>query len=148
MSDDKTYPILASAISNALLNNEQYLQMYKESIQNPDEFWSEQAETFVTWFKKWDRVQEWNYNEAVIKWFDGAKLNVAYNCLDRHLETKADEIAIIWEGDDPAVLVRPWRRADSHELASNETPASTPEGPHKIPKADIRDFKGTSQILG
>ena len=66
-------------------------------------FWAEQADEFVSWFKKWDKVQDCDFNAASIKWFEGAKLNVAYNCLDRHLESRAEQTAIIWEGDDPAV---------------------------------------------
>jgi hypothetical protein len=60
-------------------------------------FWAEQAREFVTWFKEWDQVQNWNYHEGKIRWFEGAKLNVSYNCLDRHLETRADQVAIIWK---------------------------------------------------
>ncbi|MCF6355159.1 MAG: acetate--CoA ligase, partial [Candidatus Polarisedimenticolaceae bacterium] len=64
-------------------------------------FWAEQAEIFLTWSKKWDKVQEWDFHTAEIKWFEGGKLNAAYNCLDRHLETRGDQTAIIWEGDNP-----------------------------------------------
>ncbi len=101
MSDDKIYPVEAGTAENALLNKEQYDEMYARSIENPDEFWAEQAEATIDWFSPWDTVQEWDYNKAEIAWFKGAKLNVAYNCLDRHLESRGDQVAIIWEGDDP-----------------------------------------------
>jgi acetyl-CoA synthetase len=76
--------------------------MYRQSLEDPDRFWAEQAEMFLTWFKPWRTVQDCDYHTATIQWFAGAKLNVAYNCLDRHLETRGDRVAIVWEGDDPA----------------------------------------------
>ena len=83
-------------------NMEQYQAMYKESIENPDKFWAEAAEEFVEWFKKWDKVQEHDFPNAKIQWFIGGKLNVAYNCLDRHIKTwRKNKAAIIWEGDSP-----------------------------------------------
>jgi acetyl-CoA synthetase len=75
--------------------------MYEYSISDPDSFWAEQAESFIEWFKSWDKVSEWDYKKAEIEWFKGGKLNVAYNCIDRHLAKRADQTAIIWEGDDP-----------------------------------------------
>ena len=81
-------------------DDEKYQQMYRQSLENPEAFWAEQAER-VDWFKKWDKVLDWNYHEANIRWFEGGQLNVSYNCLDRHLEKKGDQIALIWEGDDP-----------------------------------------------
>ncbi|MBX2839001.1 MAG: acetate--CoA ligase [Gammaproteobacteria bacterium] len=101
MSDDKMYPVPDSLSESALINKEQYDEMYARSIDNPEEFWAEQANEFVDWFKPWDQVQEWDYHKAEIAWFTGAKLNVSYNCLDRHLETRGDQTAILWEGDDP-----------------------------------------------
>ena len=103
MSKLKTYPVLESAKSRAHINNEQYAEMYKRSIEDSDAFWAEQAEKFVSWFKKWDKVQQGDFQDANIKWFEGAKLNVAYNCLDRHLQSRGDQTAIIWEGDEPDV---------------------------------------------
>lgn len=81
---------------------EQYQEMYKRSIENPDEFWAEAAER-LTWFKKWDRVQNHDFANAKIRWYEGGKLNASYNCLDRHMETSvADKVAFYWEGDDPS----------------------------------------------
>ncbi len=103
MSKLKIYPVLESAKSRAHINNEQYAEMYKRSIEDSDAFWAEQAEKFVSWSKKWDKVQQGDFQDANIKWFEGAKLNVAYNCLDRHLQSRGDQTAIIWEGDEPDV---------------------------------------------
>ncbi len=102
MSEDKIYPVPESASNNTLITAEQYEAMYAQSVENPDAFWSEQAEKHIDWFSPWEQVQEWDYNKAEIAWFKGAKVNMAYNCLDRHLEKRGDQTAIIWEGDDPA----------------------------------------------
>ncbi len=101
MSDSKIYEISKDFIKNTLITSEQYQSMYQQSIENPDAFWSEQANKFLSWNKKWQTVQDWNYTTGNIKWFEGAKLNSCYNCVDRHLKTRADQIAIIWESDDP-----------------------------------------------
>ncbi len=101
MAEDKTYPVAKAFAKQANINKAQYEEMYKRSIEDSDAFWAEQAEEFVTWTKKWDKVLEWDFSKADIKWFKGGKLNVAYNCLDRHLESRGDQTAIIWEGDDP-----------------------------------------------
>ncbi len=85
---------------NAYINTEKYEEMYNESIQNPEKFWSEQAEN-IDWYKKWDNVMNYDFNTADIKWYEGGKLNVTYNCIDRHLESRGDQTAIIWESDDP-----------------------------------------------
>ena len=104
MTEIKTYHVPESVKKNAHINNEQYLEMYQRSIDHSDEFWAEQAEVFVSWFKRWDKVQSGGYGDNVnIKWFEGARLNVSYNCLDRHLEIRGDQVAILWEGDDPNV---------------------------------------------
>ena len=103
MSDTK-YEVPAAFAAQANINAEDYAAMYQQSVDNPEKFWAEQAEKYVSWFKPWDKVLDWSFGDDVhIKWFEGAKLNVSYNCLDRHLETRGDQTAIIWEGDDPAV---------------------------------------------
>ncbi len=79
---------------------EQYQQEYKRSVENPESFWAEQAERF-TWHKKWGKVLEWNFDEPNIKWFVGGKLNITENCLDRHLEKRGNQTALIWEPNDP-----------------------------------------------
>ncbi len=104
MSDIKKYPVPASFAATAHIKVADYEAMYRRSVEDPDGFWADQADKFVTWSKKWDRVQDWSFNadNLYIKWFEGGKLNVSYNCLDRHLATRGDQTAIIWEGDDPA----------------------------------------------
>ncbi len=85
---------------NAYINTEKYEEMYKQSIDDPENFWAEQAKK-VDWTKKWDKVMDYDFNTADIKWYLGGKLNVTYNCIDRHLEERGDQKAIIWESDDP-----------------------------------------------
>ena len=100
MSD--LYPVPADFAAQANVTAEQYKTMYAQSIENPEEFWAEQAKKYITWSKPWDSVMDWSFGEnPSIKWFEGATLNVSYNCLDRHLETRGDQTAIIWESDDP-----------------------------------------------
>ena len=103
MSDSKVYDILPAAAERGLIDDATYQAMYQRSIDDPDGFWADQANELIDWFSPWDKVQEWDYHKAEIKWFQGATLNVAYNCLDRHLETRGDQTAILWEGDDPEV---------------------------------------------
>ena len=101
MPDDKIYRVPADTARRAHLNDAQYQAMYQRSIDDPEGFWAEQADEFVTWSKPWDRVMECDFQKASIRWFEGAKLNVCYNCVDRHLENRADQVAIVWEGDNP-----------------------------------------------
>ncbi len=101
MSDNKRYPIPSAIQANAYLNSEQYADMYQQSIDQPEQFWAEQAERFVSWSTPWNTVRNCNFEQGEICWFEGGQLNVSYNCLDRHLETRGDQPAIIWEGDDP-----------------------------------------------
>ena len=82
-------------------NFEDYLKHYRDSIEQPEQFWSGLAENF-TWKKKLDKVLDWNFRVPRVSWFEGGKLNITENCLDRHLADKADQPAIIWEPNDPA----------------------------------------------
>ncbi len=103
MSEVHVYDVPAEFAAKAHINEEKYQAMYQRSVDDPEGFWAEQAEQFITWFKPWDKVTEHDYNKGHIRWFEGAKLNASYNCLDRHLESRGDQVAIIWEGDDPSV---------------------------------------------
>ena len=81
---------------------EEYKEMYDYSIREPETFWAEQAER-ISWFKKWNNVWEWDFNKANVKWFEGAKLNACYNCVDRHvIDGHGEKTALIWEGNNPA----------------------------------------------
>lgn len=101
MTDVKTYPVFDSIKAKTHLTREQYEEMYKRSIDDSDNFWAEQAEQNLDWFEKWQEVSDYDFHTADIKWFVGGKLNVSYNCIDRHLPKRANQTAIIWEGDDP-----------------------------------------------
>jgi len=101
MSDAKLYPVPAEVAATAWINDAKYQEMYQQSVDDPEGFWAEQAKQFVTWFKPWDKVLDWDFSRGHIRWFEGATLNVSYNCLDRHLEQRGDQVAIIWEGDSP-----------------------------------------------
>ena len=103
MPQEKVYKVPSDVAKRAFIDAEKYQKIYARSINESDTFWGEQAEEFLTWFSKWDKVQQWDYNDVNIKWFTKAKLNVSYNCLDRHLEKRGDQVAIIWEGDEPNV---------------------------------------------
>ena len=80
---------------------EDYKRMYDDSIKNPESFWEGQADR-ISWSQKWNKVWDWDFDDAYIKWFEGAKLNACYNCIDRHVEDgHGEEIGLIWEGNDP-----------------------------------------------
>ena len=101
MLDNKNHPVSAAAAAHSHLNKEQYAEMYKRSIENPEKFWSEQAQEFIHWHEPWKQVLSSDFHTATTSWFSGAKLNVSYNCIDRHLEKRGGQTAIIWEGDEP-----------------------------------------------
>jgi len=101
VSEVKVYEVPGEIAEHAHIGTDRYREMYEQSINDSDAFWGEQAEEFLSWSSKWDKVQDWDFNNANINWFVGGKLNVSYNCLDRHLEERGDQVAIIWEGDDP-----------------------------------------------
>ena len=104
MSDQKVYPVKPEFADPAWINNEKYLQMYQQSVINPEGFWREQAESRIDWMKPFTRVRNVSFDDhnVSIRWFEDGTLNASANCLDRHLETRGDQTAIIWEGDDPA----------------------------------------------
>ncbi len=100
-STHKVYPVPDAVRASAHIDKERYRRMYRRSIEDPDAFWAEQAELFLSWSQKWDQVQQWDYRKANIQWFRNGKLNACSNCLDRHLAEHAEQIAVIWEGDEP-----------------------------------------------
>jgi acetyl-CoA synthetase len=96
------YPIIQSD-KTPLCDEQKYESMYNDSINNADEFWATQAKEFLQWDKDWNEVSNVDYTQGKIEWFKGGELNVAYNCIDRHLPHRAKQTAIIWECDDPNV---------------------------------------------
>ena len=101
MSESAVYPVPEQWKENAWINQDRYKAMYQQSIENPDQFWAEQAAEFLQWESPWQRVRDVDFSEGKATWFGGGKLNVAVNCIDRHLAERADQTAIIWEGDEP-----------------------------------------------
>jgi acetyl-CoA synthetase len=83
---------------------QEYEDQYKLSVNDPETYWASQAETF-SWKKKWDKVLDWDFNRPDVKWFVNGKLNITENCIDRHLETRGDKVAILWEPNDPSEAV-------------------------------------------
>jgi len=101
----QVYKPITDFSSKAYIKNMyEYKKMYEESIKDSDNFWSKLATEQISWYKKWNKVQEYDFKKGKIKWFDGAQLNVSYNCLDRHVENgHGNDIAIIWEGNEPTL---------------------------------------------
>ncbi len=99
---DKVYNVPAEWASRAFLNNDKYLAMYKRSVDDPNLFWGEMGKR-IDWIKPYTKVKNTSYapENVSIKWYEDGTLNVCANCVDRHLKNRADQIAIIWEGDDP-----------------------------------------------
>lgn len=101
MNRKNRYPIPAEFAQKTHLNAEQYQALYQRSINDPAGFWGEQAEKFISWSKRWQNVTRGNFETLDMEWFTGGELNACYNCVDRHLKTRKDQIAVIWEGNDP-----------------------------------------------
>ncbi|MCH2189803.1 MAG: acetate--CoA ligase [Gammaproteobacteria bacterium] len=101
MSENPVYPVFANIESETHLTKEQYMEMYRESLSDPDVFWAKQAKQNLDWYETWDQVSQYDFNTAEIAWFKGGKINVSVNCIDRHLPQRAGQTAIIWEGDNP-----------------------------------------------
>jgi len=101
MPNEKIYPVAKDIAERSHLNKELFSELYNQSIGSPKEFWAEQAAELLSWHQPWETVTRSNFQTADTEWFAGAKLNVAFNCIDRHLEERGEQTAIIWEGDDP-----------------------------------------------
>ena len=102
MSEHHRYPVPEAVQKQALLDKEGYERLYRQSIEDPERFWGEQAKAMLDWFKPWDEVHHSDLAKGEASWFKGGQLNVSYNCVDRHLDKRADQVAIIWEGDNPS----------------------------------------------
>ena len=102
MSSHDIFPVPANLAKTAWCDDATYREMYARSIEDPEGFWAEQAER-LDWIQTWSRVKDVDFTGDVrIRWFEGAKLNACVNCIDRHLPARAEQTAILWEGDDPA----------------------------------------------
>lgn len=104
MSHQNLYPVSSAAKARALIDNDKYLQLYKQSVEQPEQFWAEQGKR-LHWFKPFTQVKDTSFTpgNVHIKWFADGELNASYNCLDRHLPERADQVAFYWEGDEPGV---------------------------------------------
>jgi len=102
MAEANLYPVPERFKSKAAINLARYKEMYDQSINSPDTFWAEQAKTFLTWQQPWSQVTKSDLRKGEVNWFVDGKLNVSVNCIDRHLPARANQTAIIWEGDDPS----------------------------------------------
>jgi len=112
MNDHAPHPVPPAFAAKAWIDQAKYRAMYQRSVADPDGFWAEQAEAYLTWSRRWDRVSDNDFREPRIRWFEGGRLNASVNCIDRHLATRGDQVAILWEGDD----AREQRRISYREL--------------------------------
>ena len=101
MSQTTSYPVLPHFKKTTHLNTDQYQTLYQQSIEKPDEFWAGQAERFISWFSPWTDVIQGDFSTADTQWFAQGTLNACYNCVDRHLPTRKNKIALLWEGNNP-----------------------------------------------
>ena len=101
MTKKVIYEISQNIKNDSLVSEEEFSDMYQHSITNPNEFWNEQASNYLEWISEWDQVSEHDFSKGQVSWFKGGKLNATVNCIDRHLASRANQTAIIWEGDDP-----------------------------------------------
>ena len=101
MNKEKIYNVPKDISEHSNVSESEFQVLYKQSLENPDEFWSSQAESYLDWDKKWEEVKNTNIENGEIAWFSGGKLNASVNCIDRHLPKDKNKIAFIWEGDDP-----------------------------------------------
>ena len=122
MSDEKIYPVSSEWAERAYIDRDAYRDMYRRSVDDPDGFWAEQAKR-IDWITPFTKVKNttFAYPDVSIKWFEDGALNVSANCIDRHLRDRGDQVAIIWEGDDPAR-----RQADHLPRAARRMSAASP----------------------
>ncbi|MDH4249955.1 MAG: acetate--CoA ligase [Nitrospira sp.] len=99
--NQKSYPISDEFRKRAHITEQRYRDLYRRSIDDPEGFWSEQADRFVSWSGRWKKVLEWDFQKGHVRWFEGGRLNACFNCVDRHLATRGEQTAIIWEGNEP-----------------------------------------------
>ncbi|HCN32534.1 MAG TPA: acetyl-coenzyme A synthetase, partial [Rhodobiaceae bacterium] len=100
--DEKIFPVTEAVAAQALIDNETYQAMYAESISDPEGFWDKHGMR-IDWIKPYTKIKSTHYSkeDVSIKWYEDGTLNACWNCVDRHLDDHGDQIAIIWEGDEP-----------------------------------------------
>ena len=125
MSAASLYPVRPEVLANTLTDEATYKAMYEQSVVNPDGFWREQAKR-LDWIKPFTTVKQTSFDDhhVDIKWFADGTLNVSYNCLDRHLAERGDQVAIIWEGDDPAESRNITYRELHEQVCNSPTPCA------------------------
>ena len=101
MSQIQPYAVLTNFAQKAHINEDQYQTLYQHSIEEPEDFWASQAKKFITWFTPWTHVIKGDFTTLDMQWFTNGTLNACYNCVDRHVETRGNQVAIIWEGNSP-----------------------------------------------
>ena len=103
MAKDIVHQVPDTIKENSLISEDEYERLYKESLDNSEEFWSKQAKEYLEWVSPWQQTCEGDLNKGEVSWFIDGKINASQNCIDRHLEKRANQVAIIWEGDDPSI---------------------------------------------
>lgn len=106
MSHNGLFPIPSAIADSAHITSAKYDALYEQSVSSPEKFWEQQARSLVQWQTLWDRVVSWDFELGNIQWFSGATVNVSENCLDRHVRSRGDKTAIIWEGNEPGEVRR------------------------------------------
>jgi len=133
MSESLVFPVPNRVAANAWADNDKYLEMYQASVDDPETFWGEQGKR-IDWIKPYSKVKDTDFTgDVTIKWYYDGTLNAAYNCLDRHLATRGNQTAIIWEGDDPEVS-KTLTYVELHEEVCRLSNAMKSEG---IKKGDV-----------
>jgi acetyl-CoA synthetase len=102
MSEFPIHPVPEALKASAHIDAATYESMYQRSVEEPDAFWAEMATEFLDWAQPWREVCSYDFRKGEASWFAGGRLNVSVNCIDRHLESRGDQVALLWEGDDPA----------------------------------------------
>ena len=118
MSEHKRYPVPEPVRERAHIDRALYEKWYRQSIEDPDSFWAARAEELLDWFQPWQQVSDWDFREGRAAWFIGGKLNACHNCVDRHLDTRGDQTAILWEPDDPQQDTRRISYRELHQQVS------------------------------
>ena len=103
MAKDIVHQVPDTIKENALISEDEYEKLYKESLDNSEEFWSKQAKEYLEWVSPWQQTCESDLSKGEVSWFIDGKINASQNCIDRHLDKRANQVAIIWEGDDPSI---------------------------------------------